>query len=245
MSTNLLHASASALIGIALGMWRHQKAGKAVLVLLAGYALAIGLHIGYNNLVTRVSGGFLLLYAAGVGFGSAGVIALAMKRGLAEEKAWIEEMLVQEVSVTAGESAIVNRLSESQKILAPLAKKFGPKKAEQIERFLILQAQLGIKRKTVEKLSDDKMRQGVEAEMAQIRVEMDSVRRSVGAYIMAYVRTIFPEGGSPVYGRLETILSDRALQPSSGGPDAFALLGGKVSMTTPRPAKQEPGDANG
>jgi chorismate synthase len=168
-----------------------------------------------------------------------------MRRGLAEEKAWIEETIGQEASVTAGESAIVNRLSESQKILAPLAKKFGPKKAEQIERFLILQAQLGIKRKTLEKMPDEKLRQAVEAEMAQTRAEMDAARRSVGVYIMAYVRTIFPEGGSPVYGRLETILSERALQPASGGPDAFALLGGKVSMASSRPAAQEPGDSNG
>lgn len=247
LSTNLMHASASALVGIALGLSRFEKIPVSLLVLLPGYGLAMGLHIGYNTLVTQpqLGGAFLLLYAAAVGFGAAGLITLAIRRGLAEEKAWIEETLGEADRVTAGETAIVNRLSESQKILAPLAQKFGAKKAEQIERFLMLQAQLGIKRKTLEKLADEKLRRAVEADMAQIRQEMDGVRRSVGAYIMAYVRTIFPEEGSPIFGRLEGLIKERAAQSDGSGPNAFALLGGKVAAGMSRPASQEPDNPHG
>lgn len=244
LSTNLMHASASALIGIALGLSRFEKFPRSLLFALAGYVCAIALHIGYNNLVTRVSSGFLLLYAAVVGFGAAGLIAAAIKRGLAEEKAWIKETLGEADRVTAGETAIVNRLEESQKILAPVAKKFGPKKAEQVEHFLMLQAQLGIKRKTLEKLADDKVRMAVQEEMDDIRAQMDGVRRSVGAYIMAYVRSIYPEDASPLFGRLADLIKERATQPSMSSTNAFAILGGKVSSTT-RPSGQEPGKLNG
>jgi RsiW-degrading membrane proteinase PrsW (M82 family) len=245
LSTNLMHASASALIGIALGLSRFEKFPSGLLVSLGGYVLAMGLHVGYNNLVTRVSSEFLLLYAAVVGFTAVGLIAFAIKRGLAEEKAWIEETLGEADRVTAGEAAMVNRLSETQKIFGSLAKKFGPKKAEQIERFLMLQAQLGIKRKTLEKLADAKMRVAVEGEMDQIRDDMNDLRRSVGAYVMSYVRSIFPEEGGLLFSLLGDKIQERIAQPSSGGPNAFALLGGKVTGVVPSASPREPDDLNG
>jgi RsiW-degrading membrane proteinase PrsW (M82 family) len=249
LSTNLVHASGSALIGISLGIARFEKPPKSILYALGGYVAAMVLHMGYNYLVTTLNSSLLLLYAAGVGFGAGIVIYFMIRRGLADEKKYIEEKLVEETTVTAGETAIVNRLSESSKILAPLSKKFGPKKAQQVGQFLTLQAHLGIKRKMVEKLPDPKMRQGVEAEMAEIRTEMDVLRRSVGTYAMMYVRTIFPETGSPLFGRLETLLSERASQPSTSTTNTFQMLSGKISATAVMKAAQkasdESGDTNG
>lgn len=245
LSTNLIHASASALIGIQLGRSRFSKFPGLLLVAGVGYALAMALHIGYNNLVTRISSGLLLLYAASVGFGAAAIIYFTIRRGLAEEKDWIEETIGQETSITSGESALVNQLDKSRKLLAPLARRFGQKKVDQISRFLMLQAQLSIKRKTLEKLADDRLKRDVEVEMDQIRAEMNDLRRGLGTYIMIYVRTIFPENSSPLYNRLENILSERAQQPATGGPNAFTLLGSRVSMTAPRPNPNEPGDPNG
>lgn len=176
LSTNLMHASASALIGIAVGYARFQRSWRFLFSLLAGLLLALALHVGFNNLVTRVSSGWLLLYAAVVGFGSAGIIALAIKRGLAEERTWIEETLGEADRVTKGEAAVVHRIADMREILAPLAKRFGPEKASQIERFLMLQARLGILRKTLEKLQDEKMLRAVEAQMSDLRREMDDAQ---------------------------------------------------------------------
>jgi len=232
LSTNLIHATGSALIGIALGLARFQRSlGRAVLFLVvAGFLPAMGLHIAFNNLVTnnlvRVSGGLLLLCAALVGFSGAGVVGFLIKRGLAEAKGWIEETLGAADRVTTGEAAVVNRLANAQQILAPLAQTFGAEKAAQIERFLFIQAKLGIQRKTLEKLNDEKMRKAVEAQMAESRAEMDEARRSVGVYCMLYLRNIFPEEASPLWGRLETVIQERiAARPAgSGGLNLWANL---------------------
>lgn len=226
LSTNLIHATGSALVGIALGWARFQRSkGRAVLQVAGGFLVAMGLHIAFNNLVTRVSSSLLLLYAALAGFGGAGVIWFFIKRGLAEAKSWIEETLGAADRVTTGEAAVVNRLANVQEILAPLAQTFGKEKAAQIERFLLIQAKLGIQRKTLEKLNDEKMRKAVEAQMAQLRTEMDEARRSVGAYCMLYLRNIFPEEASPLWGRLETAIQEKiAARPAGGGLNLWANL---------------------
>ncbi len=227
LSTNLIHATGSALIGIALGLARFQRStGRAVLQsVVVGFLPAMAVHIAFNNLVTRVTSGFLLLYAAIFGFAGAGFIGFLIKRGLAQAKSWIEETLGAADRVTTGEAAVVNRLANAQEILAPLAQTFGKEKAAQIERFLLIQAKLGIQRKTLEKLNDEKMRKAVEAQMAELRAEMDEARRSVGAYCMLYLRNIFPEEASPLWGRLETVIQERiAARPATGGMNLWASL---------------------
>lgn len=229
LSTNLMHATASALVGIALGFARFQRYSGRALILLGGLLAAMTLHVGFNNLVTRVSSGMLLVYAGIAGFAGVALITFAIKRGLAEEKAWIEETLGDADRVTAGEVAVVNRLADTHTILAPLADLFGQEKADQIERFLTLQARLGILRKTLEKLSDDKLRTGVEKQMDQIRTEMDDARRSVGTYCMLYLRNIFPEEASPLWGRLEAQIQERAAKPASSGVSLWASLGQRTT----------------
>lgn len=222
LSTNLMHAAASAIVGITLGFSRFQRFSGRTLLLLGGLLAAIIFHAGYNNLVTRVEGGlWLLVFAAGAGFGGALIIALVIKRGLTEQKAWIEETLGAADRVTKGEAAVVHRLADAHAILAPLAEIFGQQKADQIENFLVLQARLGILRKTVQKLNDKKMQQSVEKQMDEIRAKMDDARREVGAYTMMYLRSIFPDDASPVWGRLESVVQERVAAPKPAGGGAL------------------------
>jgi len=230
ISTNLMHATASALVGIALGFARFQRLGSAIAVLLGGWLLAMAVHMGFNNLVSLDIGFLLLIYAAAVGLGGAGFIIFAIKRGLAEEKTWIEEKLGQADRVTEGEAAVVHRLEETDELLAPIVERFGHKKAQAVERFLVLQARLGIYRKTLEKLNDEKMIKGVEAQMDEVRAEMESARRSVGAYCMLYLRNIFPPEASPIWGRLENLIQERVTAPSERkGPSLWDTLGERAA----------------
>jgi RsiW-degrading membrane proteinase PrsW (M82 family) len=221
ISTNLMHATASATVGITLGFARFQRFSGRALFLLGGLLLAIVIHAAYNNLVTRAGGGLLLLYAGGAGVGGALAIGFTIKRGLAEQKKWIEETLGAADRVTRSEAAVVNRLADAHTILAPLAEIFGAEKADQIENFLVLQARLGIMRKTVQKLNDDKMRAAVEKQMDDIRGQMDQARRAVGAYTMLHLRSIFPEEGSPIWGRLAFVIEERAAAPKPAGGSAL------------------------
>ena len=234
LSANLIHASASALVGVALGLARFRRSLGHIFLLTLGLLLAMLLHSLFNNLVTRVTSGLLFLYSIVIGLGGAGLIVLLIRRGLSEEKTWIEETLGVADRVTSGEAKVVHRLEDVDEILTPLAERFGAEKAAQIEEFLVVQARLGILRKTLEKLNDDRMKKGVEQQMAELRTQMDQARRAVGAYSMLYLRHIFPEESSPLWGRLESLIKERAAaRPVSGGANLWATLGQRTAKPAP------------
>lgn len=226
ISTNLIHATTCGILGIALGLARFERGPRQTLLSAAGLLVAMVLHVGFNNLVTRATSGLLLVYAASCGLAGAGMIAFLIRRGLKEEKAWIEEKLGMADRVTSGEAAVVQRLDQVQELLKPLAERFGAKKAKQIERFLVTQARLGILRKSLDKLTDERMKRSVEAQMEKLRVEMDEARRQVGSYAMLYLRQTIPENTSPLWGRLEMLIQERAAtpRPAGGGPNLWATL---------------------
>lgn len=218
ISTNLMHATTTSLLGIALGYARFERLPRQILVSLTGLLAAILVHAGFNNLVTRVNPGTaLLIYAAVWGLVGTGLIAFIIQRGLKEEKTWIEEKLGMADRVTKGEAAVVNRMENMQEILEPLTERFGEKKAAQIERFLVTQARLGILRKSLDKLSDERMKRSVEQQMEKLRTEMDTARRGVGSYAMLYLRHTFPENASPLWGRIESAIQERAAARPAGG----------------------------
>jgi len=227
LSTNLVHASASALVGVALGLSRFRRAWGKVGLILGGLAAAMLLHIAFNNVVTRVESSLLLVFSAVIGIGAAGFIAFLIFRGLAEEKAWIEEKLGDADRVTRQEAAYVNRLADVTELLKPLEQFFGEEKMPQVERFLVIQARLGILRKTLDKLNDDKMRGAVEKQMADLRVEMDALRKGLGAYNMLHLRGILPSEASPLWSRMGDLITERAAARSasgSAGPNLWASL---------------------
>ena len=219
ISTNLIHAASTAIVGIAAGMARFSRGPGRVLRIIVGLILAILLHAGFNNLVTRVESGWLLMYAAVVGIAGVGAIWGLIRHGLAEEKVWITETLGMTDRVTLSEAAVVHHLSDLDQILQPIVKRFGAEKAFQIENFLFMQARLGILRKTLEKLPDDDedLIIATRNQVAQIQGEMDSVRRSVGSIAMMYLRNIFPPEDTTLWSRLERVVENQiAVQPTSG-----------------------------
>jgi hypothetical protein len=60
--------------------------------------------------------------------------------------------------------------------------------------------------------------------MGKLRAEMDDARRQVGSYAMLYLRHTIPEDTSPLWGRLETVIQERAAVRPSGGTNLWANL---------------------
>ncbi len=207
LSTCLMHGTTSALVGISLGWFRFQRRAGRTFSLVGGLAVAMFFHMAFNRVVAAGSGWLLLVTAASIGFIGAGTVGLIMRQGLREEKAWIEEKLGMPVGVTPGESKIVHRLEDLQEVLQPFTQRFGPEKARQVEEFLVKQAQLGIKRKALEKLTDERLRHETQVQIERLRVEIDAVRQTVGVYIMIYLRGIFPQETSPLWDRLEAAMA--------------------------------------
>jgi hypothetical protein len=233
ISTNLIHASASALVGIQLGFARFERFRGRVIYLLSGLSAAILLHVGYNNMVTRLNEGGILLYAAGAGLTAAVFIGFMIMRGLKEQRTWIEEKLGSADRVTGSEARVVQNLSDIYELLGPIREQFGEDKARSVERFLKLQAQLGIKRKTLDKLQyDAKLREDVEQDMDRIRADMDEARRDVGAYVMLVVRRIFPEEGESLWSGLA--MATEATEKAKAGTGLWDTLGQRTGAYEPQ-----------
>ena len=227
ISTNLMHAAATSVLGIILAEARFSKNKFNGLMLgMGGLAIAMALHILFNNVATRVENGLLVLIAAGgIGLVSAAVIAYIIKQGLKRGKTVLEESLSMADRVTSGEAAVVTRMESVDDILKPLAERFGDKKAAEIKEFLTKQARLGFLRKSFERLTDERMKQGTEKEIAKVIKEVDIARRKVGSYAMLFLRQTFPEDSSPIWGRLEGLIQERAAaRPATGGMNLWSNL---------------------
>jgi protease PrsW len=86
ISTNLMHASATALTGVSVGLSRFRSGPRKAVVALSGLLAAIILHIVFNNLVTRLSGGMVLLASTILALAAVGLIAWLIFRGLTEQR---------------------------------------------------------------------------------------------------------------------------------------------------------------
>jgi RsiW-degrading membrane proteinase PrsW (M82 family) len=209
LSTNLIHATGSALIGIALGLARFDRSRLSrILYWVAALGLAILIHSGFNNMVND---GVALLFAFAAGLGGAGVIAAAARRGLKEEKNWVKEKISVTEGVTSREAKAVQRLHDVDALLAPLADRFGADKASQCEKFLFMQAQLAIQGKMLDKMQDDKMRAALQAQINELNEKMNEARKEVGAYCMLYLRNIFPSDDPSIMALMQKRIADSAI----------------------------------
>jgi len=239
VSTNLMHASASATVGIVLGWARFQKPAARTMLNLGGILLAILLHMGYNNLVTRLTSGWLLVYAVLVGGGAAGLIALMIRQGLKDERAWIQEKLGVTDRVERQEVAAVQNIARVDEVLKRLAGTFGPAAATKIEGLLYTQARLGILRKTADKMSDEKMRAGIQAEIEQLHREMERARRAIGSYAMVYLRYTHLEEMFSVYDILGARIREQMAQERAPGMGVFDRLKQHVVTSPQNPDESE------
>jgi hypothetical protein len=223
LSTNLIHATASGSIGIALGLARFERAGsiRRLGFLLLSILVAVGIHMGFNNLVSNNAP---LLLAIVLGLGGAFFIYIIMRRGLNIMKGWIDEQIAREQSVTNREASIVNQFERVDDILVDFSKRFGAEKTALAKEILLAQAQMGIYRKTAEKHQDEKLRLAAEEQVAALREKMNENRKRLGAYRMLFLRNIFPEDASPLWSRLETILQEQMAPKAEAGTGLWTKL---------------------
>jgi RsiW-degrading membrane proteinase PrsW (M82 family) len=203
-STNLIHATACGSIGIALGLSRFEQSGsmRRLQMVLASVVVAMGLHITFNNLVNR---GAPMAIAFIVGLSGAGLIVYILMRGMNNLKTWAIEELKEDRRVTANETTIVNQFQKVDSLLAPFSARFGPQKTALAREMLLMQAQMGIHRRTAEKHQDEKMRKAAEEQVTALRAKMDTYRQELGWYCMLQLRGMFPEEGNPWWDKMAAL----------------------------------------
>ncbi len=205
LSTSLMHATASGLVGISLGRLRRAAPGKGVQGAAIGLLLAITLHLIYNNIVGRLDGRVLLLVAIGLGTGGSLLVVWFIQQGLADEKRRFARTLGLQSDVSSGERQAVQHLGQTsmEQILAELEGFFGPHNVAQIRRLLVLQANLGILQNNLAGPSSPRLRDAWQQEIGTLHTEIAAIRDELNAPVRLFLRRVFPAG-------------DRALQDTFG-----------------------------
>lgn len=236
LSTSLMHGSATALVGIALGRMRYGRGRTRLLSLIMGWAAAMFLHILFNNVLTQVPSPYSIIGAIILGLGGVGLVAAFIFWGLRQERGWLKETLGLKMGVSSGEAAVIQKMDELEILLDPVNKRFGREKGRQVADFLKLQAQIGIKRKQQEMTQDVKQRKQLASQIAASQAEMDRLRREVGVYCMSYVRSIIPPQTEPLWSRLGESM-DKQEKPA--GPNLWNRLGDRMSTQPPSSPDKE------
>jgi protease PrsW len=238
LSTNLIHATASGMIGIALGYSRFERSSsrRRQLTLVLGVFIAMAIHMIFNNLVSNRAP---LLVAIVLGLSGGFVIYLIMRQGLKDLQGWVEEQLKREdasithtETVTTHEAAVVQKLDTLDKLLEDFKILFGEQKTALAKEILLAQAQMGIYKKTVEKHQDENMRQAAESQVTALREKMNQSRKQLGTYCMLFLRNMFPENSSPLWGQLETIMQLQKAPRAAAGTGVWTTLNQRVAEST-------------
>ncbi|HVO41791.1 MAG TPA: PrsW family glutamic-type intramembrane protease, partial [Aggregatilineales bacterium] len=197
LSPSLMHATASASVGISLGQLRRSQSRFKGLWAVGGIALAIALHGLFNFALVELQDSsplLLLLIAVAIGLGGGGMIALVVSRSLAEEKKRFELVLTSDVGVSRRESRAVQAIGDTGlvAVLTEMRTTFGEDKAAQIERLLLMQANIGILENNLKTDAGPRLRKAWEDEVARLRKESDTLRLEIGFLPMQYIRSVFP-----------------------------------------------------
>jgi RsiW-degrading membrane proteinase PrsW (M82 family) len=234
-STSLMHGTTSALVGVSLGRLRFGRGLARLAALVFGLAMAMALHLTFNNwlVAARTFNLNVLAGAILLGLGGVAAIALIILQGLREERRWLRDTLKLDVGVSAHEAAVVQELANLDALLAPVEQHFGREKRRQVEEFLRLQARLGLKRKAEQMTPELALRQELAAQIAVLQRQIDHLRREVGVYCMMYVRQILPAAEEPLWARLELGLAETPTTEHN----VWGLMGDRLGRQPPDPER--------
>jgi hypothetical protein len=235
------------LVGAAIGRFRLARRSPRWPLVISGWIPAILVHVSFNGVVLAAAVGEQLrvLGAVVIGFGGLTVTALFIFLGLREqrqwlvesldqhmvdlvnadltpqEREWLADTLDQEAGVTVAEVRASQAYEALEDVLDPIAKQF-PRKAELMERIVLQQAQIGIKRRVLDELDDDAMKRQLAHEIARRREDTKRLRREAGLCAMTYLQCVFDPQDNQVSRCLEQWM---ACDTSQGGDEAGAGAG--------------------
>jgi RsiW-degrading membrane proteinase PrsW (M82 family)/CRP-like cAMP-binding protein len=233
LSTSLMHAMASAIVGISLGRLRRSPAR---LLPMVGILLAITVHILYNNIVNTLTGPVLLLVAISIGLGGAAFIGVQINQGLNEEKKRFTKTFGSKMDVSEGEVKTIQRLGGSsvEEMMSQLQDSLGDENIALIRRMLVTQANIGILQNNLSSGSvSERLRSAWEAEIAERRVEFQQIRKELGRSVMGYMQSLFPTDDEDMWAWLqdEMAQSDPTMVHTF---DIFMKTSGLAATFTPQ-----------
>lgn len=230
-STNLVHATASGVIGTALAFRRGDSTWRGWLFALGGYVISMLFHMGFN---TMVSVGTFLIFAIVVGFVGVGFIYFTIKRGLNVQKTWVVEKLDDISRVTKNEVKALSTIERLDELLKPIALQFGNEKVIKVKEMLRKQAEIGIKLKLIDSTPNEAKKKEIEHVIQGLRSDMEILRKEIGSYCMMFVRTVYMDTEIKIWDAINARIAESNTGQKGGG--MFDRLTDRVKSS---PASQE------
>jgi RsiW-degrading membrane proteinase PrsW (M82 family)/CRP-like cAMP-binding protein len=237
LSASLMHATASAIVGITLGALRRSHGAWRGLWSTVGLLLAIGLHMLFNNALQSLQESsplLLLLVAVGIGVGGMAIIILTINRSLADEKKHFEHVLNANVGVSKREARAVQQIGEGalETVLTEMKKQFGEDIALKMQRLLLIQANIGILENNLKTDAGPRLRKAWQDEVAKLRKESDKLRLDIGVTPMQYMRSVFPSN-DPKFADLFNKVVAKQDPTAIHSFDLYMVTAAKVGTNTP------------
>jgi RsiW-degrading membrane proteinase PrsW (M82 family)/CRP-like cAMP-binding protein len=194
LSTALMHAVASGIVGLSLGALRRVRTRTRQVLNYAGILVAMVIHIVFNNLVQVLEGPLLLLVAIGFGIGGGVLLAFLINQQLEDEKERFQETLGLHVGVSEGERMAVQSMATArmESVFKLMEEDFGPEKVELIRRLLATQANIGILQNNLKSPSGERLRKAWEEEIAELQEDVKQMRKKLDYFVAQYIDRVFP-----------------------------------------------------
>lgn len=234
LSTSLVHAAASGIVGITLGRVRRMSTTRRNLVPLFGLIVAIVLHATYNNLARELEGLSLLLIAVGMGIGGGVVIGWQIGQGLKDEKSRFTGTLGLEQDNFGGERKAVQQLGGAriETVFRELSAVFSAEELNGIRRLLVAQGNIGILRNNLNSPASERLRDAWREEIRELEQEVVQLRKALGPRVNLYMRRVFPVDDQAMQDAVNAELSQ--LDPTSVHQfDMFMRMSGLAESFTP------------
>lgn len=213
-STNLVHATGSALIGTAWANQRGDKSNRAWLIILGVYLFSMFFHGLFN---TMVNAGTAILVAIAYGVIGTSIIYYVIRRGMNIQKQWVAEKLGMTDRVTQEETHVVRNIETINEILLPVEKRFGIEKAHLVRGLIYKQAEIGIKRKLLDTDTSEARKKEINKIIEDLGKDINVLRNQIGSYCMMMVREVYLGQEMQVFNLLNARIASAGPVQKGGG----------------------------
>ncbi len=202
LTATLMHTSATAFLGVMVGRSK-MSTRRGWIPVAGGLAGAVGLHMGYN-IILHYNAGAELPVAIAMAFTYYALIWKLIAGGIKDEQEWIKRNLLKDTSTTRQEVDLLLKEEDFNEGLDIIEERFGKEKRKKVREYLMLEAKIGILRKALETNDDT----AISREVDSLRSEANAIKKELGIYCMAFVRSLFPQDDEGFWNDLASRLDD-------------------------------------
>lgn len=207
--TSSMHGSTTAIVGMAVAGFPLGGVKHPLIAWIVGLAVAIGIHTLYNSTAFHnfAFGQTGLLVLAGIALATLVLVAVTILWGLGIERRRLRKSLGMKSGVSRGEAMLLHRAEDLDEVLAPIERRYGEVKREQVANALLLAAQLALKQDLMRRTRDRELLAEIAPQVTELKRDLRQARRDVGMYVMSQVRSIVPKTKWSLWARLGQTLT--------------------------------------